>query len=53
MTPTDLWGLYYHAMKKWLPKATDKQVRTAVDELMKLSVDFCIIFAGRSPHAKP
>ncbi len=37
MTPTELWNIYYRAMKKWLPKVTDKEVREVVEQLMEVS----------------
>ncbi len=57
MTPTELWDIYYHAMKKWLPCATDKQVRESVEVLMDMSVRFVILFQDKDkisqcPHCK-
>lgn len=38
MTPTELWNIFYHAMKLWMPKeTTDREVRITVDKLMQLS----------------
>lgn len=37
MTPTELWDIYYHAIKKWIPKATDNEVREFVGVLLDLS----------------
>ena len=37
MTPTALWDIYYHAIKEWIPHATDKKVRGIVDKLMEVS----------------
>ena len=37
MTPTELWDIYYHAVKQWMPKATDNKVRKFVGVLMDLS----------------
>ena len=59
MIPTALWDIYYHAMKEWLPTATDKQVRESVEVLMDMSVRFVILFQGnlndeitKCPHCK-
>lgn len=48
MTPTELWDVYYHAMKKWLPGSNDKFIRLCVDELMELSGKFTILFTKRT-----
>lgn len=42
MTPTELWDIYYHAMKRWLPTSNDKSVREAVSRLMDLSSNITI-----------
>lgn len=42
MTPTELWDIYYHAMKRWIPYATDKEVREYVKKLMDVSDDILI-----------
>jgi len=42
MTPTELWNIYYHAMKKWTPYATDNEVREYVKQLMDISCDIAI-----------
>ena len=46
MTPTELWNIYYHAIKKWIPKANDKEVRDIVFELMDVSVKESVKFEG-------
>ena len=38
MTPTELWDIYYHALKRWLPTYSDAEIRKCVNELMDLSV---------------
>ena len=57
LAPTELWDIYYHAMKKWLPRATDKQVRESVEVLMDMSVRFVILYRDKDeisscPHCK-
>ena len=47
MTPTELWNIYYHAMKKWIPKATDEEVRDVVQKLMKVSVEEVVQYERR------
>jgi len=37
MTSTELWDIYYHAIKQWIPKATDHEVREFVRVLMIMS----------------
>ncbi len=38
MTPTELWDIYYHAAKKWLPKYTDDEIRNFVKKLMEVTM---------------
>ncbi len=47
MTPTELWDIYYHAMKEWLPNCTDIEVREAVSTLMFASEDFAIKYINK------
>ena len=37
MTITQLWDIYYHAMKQWIPKASDQQIRVICAELLDFS----------------
>ncbi len=37
MTPTELWDIYYHAMKRWMSTARDEEIRKVVDILMDIS----------------
>ena len=46
MTPTELWDIFYHAMKKWKPKSSDTEIRVYVARLMQVSTEIAITKEG-------
>lgn len=38
----------HHAMKRWIPRATDEEVRSEVDKLMDLSSEIAVKYSNIS-----